>query len=62
MAKLNMVCSVCGSKDVVRDAWAEWDFEAQEWVLQNVFDNAYCETCEGECSIKEKRGGGRRVR
>ena len=51
-AKLKMVCAECGSEDVLRDAWAEWCVETQEWVLQNVFDDAYCEKCEGECSIE----------
>ena len=52
--KLNMVCKTCGSDQVVRDAWAEWEPESQQWTLQNVFDYAYCESCEGECSIEEK--------
>lgn len=40
------VCRHCGSEDVVRDAWASWDVEAQEWVLDQFFDNAYCRSCE----------------
>lgn len=51
--KLKMTCRECGSENVLRDAWAEWDYESQEWVLQNVFDAAFCEDCEGECSIDE---------
>ena len=52
--KLKMVCSTCGSDQVLRDAWAEWDVASQDWVLQNVFDAAYCEKCEGETSINEE--------
>lgn len=52
--KLKMICSTCGSDQVVRDAWAEWDVATQEWVLQNVFDYAYCQACEGDTSIKEE--------
>lgn len=52
--RVNMVCGTCGSPDVVRDAWAAWSEGAQEWELQNVFDDAYCEACEGECSIEEQ--------
>jgi uncharacterized OB-fold protein len=51
--KVKIVCSVCGSLRILRDAWAEWDFEEQEWVLQNVFDHAYCEDCANETSIEE---------
>ncbi len=52
--KLIMVCRECGSEDVVRDAWAQWDPDKQDWVLENVFDAAFCNNCEGECSIDEK--------
>lgn len=54
MVLRKMVCNTCGSERVLRDAWAEWDILRQEWILQNVFDAAYCEgECEGECSIEE---------
>lgn len=46
-------CENCGSDDVVRDAWAAWDSELQMWVADQIFDNAYCRSCEGETSLKE---------
>jgi hypothetical protein len=48
-----MICTTCGSDDVKRDAWAVWSVEKQDWILDNVFDYAYCEKCESECSITE---------
>jgi hypothetical protein len=55
-----MKCPNCGSEEGVRrDAWAEWDVAKQEWVIQNVFDHAICESeltedCHGgEISIEE---------
>lgn len=42
------VCACCGSDDVVLDATAAWDIDAQEWVLNSTFDDAYCNTCETE--------------
>ena len=51
--KIKIVCSTCGGENVMRDAWAEWDVERQEWVLQNVFDAAHCEDCDGETSLDE---------
>ena len=54
MSKLTMHCSSCGSDQVLRDAWAEWDVTQQCWVLQNVFDAAFCESCDSECSIEER--------
>jgi ribosomal protein L37AE/L43A len=54
--KMKMVCGRCGSEEVRRDAWAVWDVDEQEWVLQNVFDYAICEseTCNGnETRIEE---------
>lgn len=45
--KIIKVCCDCGSSDVLQDAWAEWDFKTQEWVLRHVFNEAYCEVCDG---------------
>lgn len=45
-------CSHCHSEDVVRDAWASWSFERQEWELGQTFDHAYCEACETDCTIE----------
>ena len=52
---IDIVCSVCRSTDVARDAWAHWNKDTQEWELGNVFDNAYCFTCDGETSLDEVR-------
>ena len=44
-------CSICGSDRILKDAWAAWDNEAQEWVLHSTLDQEYCEQCDGECSV-----------
>jgi hypothetical protein len=51
--KVRMVCKYCGSTDVARDAWAEWDEDAQEWVLGPVYDYSKCLSCEEEKCIIE---------
>jgi len=52
--KMKMVCSTCGSDDVLADAYAEWDVGKQEWTVQNVFDKGHvCNVCDAECSIDE---------
>jgi len=38
-------CSTCGSRDVVRDAWAAWNFAVGEWGLKSVFDHHACDKC-----------------
>jgi hypothetical protein len=48
-----MVCKTCGSDDVSRDAWANWDIGAQQWVLGSVFDHAHCHRCDGETRLVE---------
>lgn len=53
MKKINIICAVCGSADILKDAYAKWDTEKQEWVLQNVFDNTDCNICEGETKTIE---------
>ena len=48
------VCIKCGSDRVVKDAWAEWDEDSQQWVLGAFFDDDYCLECEEETTIIEK--------
>ncbi len=46
------VCSICGSDRVVRDAWASWNPDSQDWVLEAVFDHCFCLACEQEPDIE----------
>ena len=52
--KLRMVCEKCGSTHVTRDAWAEWDEEAQGWRLGAVFDFAYCHRCQRSARLEKR--------
>jgi len=47
------VCKHCGSPDIWVDACAVWSEQDQAWELSTVFDNAYCNDCEGETYIRE---------
>lgn len=40
------ICNHCGYYEVVRDGWARWNPETQEWELDNVFDYHFCLACE----------------
>ena len=51
--KVRMVCEDCGSEEVTRDAWAQWNVETQDWELGAVFDYAYCHRCQREAHIEE---------
>ena len=49
-----MACATCGSTEVLADAYAEWDVEAQEWEVQSVMDKGHhCNACDDECRIEE---------
>jgi hypothetical protein len=50
---VDYVCSLFGGNNVTGDAWAEWDGEAQHWVLGAAFDYAFCHDCEGETNLVE---------
>lgn len=52
MTRVRMICAECGSAEVVRDAWAAWDDDRQDWVLQSVHDYAHCDECGGEARIR----------
>lgn len=48
-----ILCSVCGSDQVSRDARADWDIQSQKWVLGSVFDAGFCHHCERETRLAE---------
>lgn len=53
--RVKMVCAHCGSERVHADAYAGWDVDQQEWVLEQTFDKGhYCDDCDGECRLEEK--------
>jgi hypothetical protein len=51
--RIAIVCGTCGSDDVSRDAWANWDTREQEWVLGTVFDCGHCHCCDCESRLIE---------
>jgi hypothetical protein len=51
--KVRIVCGTCGSEDVSRDAWGDWDVRTQRWELRCVFDYAFCHDCAGETRLVE---------
>ncbi|QWY83489.1 hypothetical protein [Rhizobium phage RHph_X2_28B] len=53
--KYKIVCTLCGSDDVKRDAWASWDKDKQEWVLDDIFDSCFCENCNSTSDTLLKR-------
>ena len=51
---VTFVCKWCGSTDVSRDAWADWDTQNQQWVLRVAFDYAHCHVCDYETRLVER--------
>jgi len=51
--RIQMACEECGSTLVTRDAWAEWNLDAQDWELGAIYDYAFCHKCERETHIEE---------
>jgi phage terminase large subunit GpA-like protein len=46
-------CPHCGSPDLLRDAWASWCPNEQDWVLHSTYDTYYCEHCA--CEVRNPR-------
>ncbi|MDE0948094.1 MAG: hypothetical protein OSA39_14815 [Sphingobium sp.] len=53
-ARITIRCSACGSAEVMRDAWARWDDDAQDWALGAMFDAAFCEACEKDATLSQQ--------
>jgi hypothetical protein len=52
--RVKLVCSHCGSENVLIDAYAKWDPSTQKFKLLSTFDKGHvCDDCGGPCSIKE---------
>lgn len=51
---VTICCSACGSAEVMRDAWAQWDDGEQDWVLGAVFDAAFCAACENDATLEQR--------
>jgi hypothetical protein len=51
--RIAIICGTCGSDEVSRDAWANWDTRSQQWVLGAVFDYGHCHRCDGESRLIE---------
>lgn len=44
--KVLPVCVFCGSQDITIDASISWNFEEQNWVIVESFDdNPFCNKC-----------------
>ena len=52
---ITIICKQCGSDNVMRDAWAMWGINSQQWVLGLTFDAAFCEDCDGDTTLVEVR-------
>ncbi|GAB5445477.1 DUF3768 domain-containing protein [Gymnodinialimonas sp.] len=44
-------CQSCGSKRVVKDAWACWNPAFGIWELEKVHDQTYCQQCEAAATL-----------
>jgi hypothetical protein len=54
--KVKMVCSRCGSEDVMADAYTEWNVETQTWEIAQAFEQgAHCSKCDRELELSNDR-------
>jgi len=51
--KIVRVCVECGSDCVIRDGWAIWDRDRQQWKLGGVHDSEFCEHCSQPTETEE---------
>lgn len=51
--RVKYVCPHCGSEDLLKDAWAQWDTENQEWTLGATFDHTMCAECDSKVTPSE---------
>lgn len=52
--KIKYECPHCGSNEILKDAYASWNVELQEWQLETTYDTTICNLCEGEVTPIEQ--------
>jgi hypothetical protein len=45
-------CRKCKGRNVVKDAWVEWDDELKIWVANHTGDHARCNDCDSATEIE----------
>lgn len=51
--RISYVCRHCGSSAVFMDAWAAWDADKQDWVLDHTSTTEFCNDCYAETRLIE---------
>jgi peroxiredoxin len=51
--KIKKQCTECESEDVLFDAYVKWDYEKQQYIIDDVYPKAFCNVCIGECQTFE---------
>lgn len=54
--RIKWECKDCGSDAILKEAWAEWDVENQQWTLSSDYDEFFCEGCSSD-DRPDKPGG-----
>jgi hypothetical protein len=49
--KIKYVCKHCGSDNVGRDAFLEWNQETQKWEISDFMDREICFTCSDDTEL-----------
>lgn len=51
--KEKVICSHCGSEDVMADAYASWNKVDQVWEVESIFEKGgYCSSCDMMINIQ----------
>jgi hypothetical protein len=55
MSKVTYVCGCCGSDNVSKDAFVDWNITNQEWdLVRAVYDEATCHDCGDSTRLVEQ--------
>ena len=50
---IHVICGICGSTNVYTNATARWDASKDGWIISCLYDDHYCDQCDGEVSLIE---------
>lgn len=52
--RVKFVCPVCKSDRILRNAYASWNQDTQEWELHDVYDYTLCQDCDAGSNYRDE--------
>jgi hypothetical protein len=53
MTKYKMICKHCQSDNITQVCDTRWNFDKQQWIVSDTWNNFYCHDCDNSTNINK---------